>query len=291
MRYRVILLFVSALILNASFASFAFAQSSQSYTVNLIFSTIQVSYPPYAMPGDTITLNVQVTPKSNVYLQSLTATVYYADETGLHQLVSQTLTGSTGTNTNSYYYSSPYNLGVFSKSIQFNVPSNAPRTSLLAVFSETAQSGYGAYAYSPFYGCGVYFCSYYSYPSYYSNYSPYTYGSVSDSGIAPLSYVKAGSPEYAALQTQYQALEQQLNQTETQNRQLRSTIGEQSATINQLNQQLTAVNGSVEIYQFAVLGLGILVIVLAALMVFRGGKASKPAEQETSVPKDPAQSS
>src|SRR5208282_25438 len=107
-------------------------------------------------PGDTVTVNVQGNPKSSsVYLQSLTATIYYADAAGLHQLVSQNLVSNSA---NSYGYYGAYTTGSFSKSFTVNVPQNAPRTSLVATFSETVQS-------NNYY--------YYNYPSYFGNGNAY----------------------------------------------------------------------------------------------------------------------
>ena len=75
---------VPALVL-LSLLSPAFAQSTQtSYTVNLNEFSLQVSFPSEAMPSDTVTVNVQGTPKANSAssLQSLTVTIYYAGRSG-----------------------------------------------------------------------------------------------------------------------------------------------------------------------------------------------------------------
>ena len=63
-----------------------FAQPTQlSYTVNLNWFTLQIAYPSEVLPGDVFNVSVQGTPTSSVvYLQNLTATIYYADPSGLH---------------------------------------------------------------------------------------------------------------------------------------------------------------------------------------------------------------
>ena len=146
-----------------------FAQSAQvSYTVNLNSFSLQVTYPSQVKPGDTVSVNVQANPKTSVaYLQTLTATIYYADTSGLH-----TYCNSDPFTNNGYGYGY-YGTSSFTKSFTVNVPPNAPRTSLVAVFTETSQSNYYNTYYD--YGYGPYYYSWYSpayqygvYPSYYS---------------------------------------------------------------------------------------------------------------------------
>src|SRR5208283_486716 len=98
----------------------AFAQSAQvSYTVNLSAFSLQVTYPSQVKPGDAVSVNVQVNPKTSLaYLQTLTATVYYADSGGLHSVSTQTLYSDNGYG--GYVTSS------FTKSFTVTVPQNAP---------------------------------------------------------------------------------------------------------------------------------------------------------------------
>lgn len=260
-----------------------FAQSNQAtYTANLTYATIQVTYPSEVLPGDSVIVNVQVNPKSNVYLQTLTVTIYYIDEAGLHQLATQTLANNS--NMNSYGYGYSYTTSSFSKSLQITVPQNAPRTSLVAMFSETAQSSYYndyfGFPYYYYYGypydnssysCSYYYCEYsYVYTPYYLAYYPSYSSTSTDNAIAPLSYIKASTPEYAALQSQYQLLQQQLHQSQAQNQQLQTTISQQSTTINQLNEQLASSQRNTQTYQALALGLGILAVAFAVFSAFRG---------------------
>lgn len=271
-------LFTATLLLLVSVFNPAFAQPTQvSYVVSLNSFSLQVTYPSEVMPGDNVTLNIQGSPKSNsLYLQSLTATIYYADAAGLHQLASQNLVSNPA---NSYGYYGAYTTGSFSKSFTVNVPQNAPRTSLVAIFSETVQSN--NYYYSDYW-------SYFGY-SYYGN--PFSYGyypsysTTIDEGIAPLSYIKATTPEYVALQSEYQLLQQQLNQTQAQNAQLQTTISQQSATINQLNQQLTSANATAQTYQTVAAVFVIIAMALAAFSIYqvgRKGKTQKKSETKAS---------
>ena len=210
------------------------------------------------MPGDNVTVTVQGNRVGNgAYLQSLTATIYYADASGLHQLATENLTSNL-TSPNGYSYSRPYTTS-FSKSFMVNVPQNASRTSLVALFSETAQSyyyGYGGYAY----GYGINYGAPWEYPSYsYSSPLSYPHTSTTDQAIAPLSYIKANTPEIVTLQSENQKLQQQLNQSQAQNRQLQTAISQQNATIDQLNQR----------YTILALALGILAAALAIFNIYQ----------------------
>jgi len=270
---------VAVLVLSGSSLSQVLAQQTQaSYTVNLSSFTLHVTYPSEVMPGENITVNVQASPKtSSTYLQTLAATVYYGDASGLHTIATQTIVSNAG---NGY---GSYSTGSFSKSFTVNVPQDAPRTSLIALFSETVQANYYSsyyYGYGPYYGwygcsdpilCGWY------YPS-------YGYSTTTDDAIAPLSYIKAATPESVALQSENQMLQQQLNQTQAQNQQLQTTIAQQSATINLLGQQLASANSMAQTYQNLALGAIIIAVALAAFAGFTYYRRSKGKDQE-SVPR------
>jgi hypothetical protein len=266
-----------------------FAQPSQvSYTVNLNSFKLQLTYPAQVLPGGSVSVSVQASPKSDgVCLQSLTATIYYADSSGLHSLATETLVSSPA-----YSYGS-YVTSAFSKSFTVSVPQDAPRTSLVAVFSESVQSTY-YFAYPCVVDMFVAECTYQ-----YGWYSYSSYSVTSDDAIAPLSYIQATTPEYLALQSKYQALQQQLNQTraelnqnqarleqsQTQNQQLQSTVSQQGDKINQLNQRLANANAMTQTYQFTTLALGIIAVLLLVFTVYlwrTRRELRKPAETAAS---------
>jgi hypothetical protein len=268
-----VFLVTTALLLSVSLFSAAFAQPAQvSYTVNLNSFSLQVTYPSEVMPGDTVTVTVQGSPKSNsIYLRSLSATIYYADAAGLHQLASQNLVNSSA---NAYGYYGASTTGSVSKTFTVNVPQNTPRTSLVAIFSETVQSNNYYYSdYWPYYGSYWY----YGNPFFYAYYP--SYSTVTDSAIAPLSYIKATTPEYVALQSEYQMLQQQLNQTQAQNQQLQTTITQQSAMISQLNQQLTSANTTAQTYQTVAAVFVIIAVASAAFSIYQLRSKRKLATQ------------
>ena len=261
---------VVVLVLSAASLSQVLAQQTQvSYTVNLTSFTLNVTYPSEVTPGENITVNVQATPKTTgIYLQTLSATIYYGDSSGLHAIATQTIVSNSATGYGSY-------TGSFSKSFTVNVPQNAPRTSLVAIFSETVQSNNYYYNYPSYPSYFGYL--YYGNPLFYSYYP--SYSTTTDNAIAPLSYVKATTPEYVALQSEYQMLQQQLNQTQAKNQQLQTTIAQQSATINLLGQQLTSANNNVQTYQSVALGAIIIAVALAAVAVFAFYRRSKGKDQ------------
>jgi hypothetical protein len=272
-------LFLTAAVLLCLFLpSPAFAQPAQiSYTVTLNWFSLQVTYPSEVMPGEALNVSVQGTPEgTGVYLQNLTAIIYYADASGLHQLASQTLV-SNPTFAYAYYYGAPPT-GSFSKSFTVNVPQDAPRTSLMAVFSETAQ--YSNYYANYYYEPNPFAYWYYGNPVFYSFYPAFT--TSTDQGISPLSYIEATTPEYVALQSEYHMLQQQLNQTQTQNQQLQTTITRQSAMISQLNQQLTSANSTAQTYEAVAVVFVIIALALAAFSIYQTRSKAKMKRTGTS---------
>jgi len=247
------------------------AQSSQqSYTVSLVWFTLQVTYPSEVMPDDIFNVTVQGTPtSSSVYLQNLTATIYYVDSSGLHQLATQVLVSNPTSSYGYYGYYGSVPTGSFSKSFTVSVPQDAPRTSLEALFSEATQYNnypynYGSYPFSYWYFGGPLYYSYYPY-------SQAASGST-DQAIAPLSYVKATTPEYVALQSQYRMLQQQLNQTQAQNQQLQQQLqalqnsnAQKDSTISNLNNQLSSAQETITLVEIVAVLLAIAVVALAVL--------------------------
>ncbi len=166
-QYACLILVLGIIASSLTYAHPVFAQPTQaSYTVNLTYLTVQLSYPSEVMPGDSVTVNLQATTKSYVDSISLTTQVLYADNGSLHQLASATVS-----NNNNYYANSSSTL---SKQIQFTVPQDAPRTSLVAALTEKIQST--SYSYYPAYYYPAYYDS--SSPNcyYYPDYWSYDYG-------------------------------------------------------------------------------------------------------------------
>jgi hypothetical protein len=263
-------------------------QSQNSYTANLTYLTVQLSYPSQVLPGDSVTANLQATAKSSINSVSLTAQILYTTGADLHQLASATVSNN--------YMAAGNSL---TKQIQFTVPQNASRTSLIAVLTEKAQTiGMSYYYYYPEYNnysspyC--YTDPYYGYDCYYNSsifsyyYPSYTSTTTTDSAVAPFSYIKATTPEYVTLQSQDQALQQQLNQSKSQNQQLnqnlenaQATIAQRDATIASLKQQMNSTQSTNTTVEVVAAVLGVFAIVFAGVAAREHRGKSEPRTKTT----------
>jgi hypothetical protein len=230
-----------------------------------------MTYPAQLLTGQAATVNLQATAKSSLGSATVTAQIFYANGNNVTQLTTASISSSGNVNSGT----------VLSKQIQFTVPSDAPRTSIVALVSENVQMvnsyyyGNSGYYYSPFNDysdCYYAYSYYYGSCGYYGNYFSYPYPSPysttsTDSAIAPLSYIMAQTPEYVSLQSQYQEVQQQLNQSQAQNQQLQQQVSQQSVTISSLNQQVNANQGTNTTLEAVAAGLAVLALVFGALAV------------------------
>ena len=198
MRLKIIVPIVLLVILVSLFASQSvFAQSNQiTSTVSLTHLNVQLTYPSQVLPGQSATINLTAQAKDSFQLANLTVQVYLADQNNLRQLLSTTVAQNTMMPSGNQ----------INKQIQITVPSDAPRTSLVALISESVSMtpysypyayaypywsgnlygnwyGYGSY---PYYSYGSPSYSFYNSPSYYSySYPPYNYQLGSDDRSLP----------------------------------------------------------------------------------------------------------
>jgi hypothetical protein len=257
-------------------------------TVNLTYLTVQLSYPSEVTPGDSVTVNVQGTANGAFQLGSLAATTYYASGSGLQQV-------STATIASNQYMASGDKV---SKDIRIVIPSDAPRTSLFAVVSESVMTQNIYYGYYDF----PYYAQYYNYSSHHHHYSSlfiaaypaYYSTTTTDQGVAPLSYIKATTPEYVQLQSQYNSLQQQLNQTQSQNNQLQSQNGQlqqqlqnqqnlvnqKDAQINDLNNRIISAQATIQELEIAAVILAIAIAVVG-LVAWRVSSSRRKQETQT----------
>jgi len=264
-----IAVFAASLFVNPS----AYAQSTQvTNNVTLEHLNVQLTYPSEVLPGQSITINLQAKAKDSFRLTSLVIHVYLANSSSLRQLTSTTVAQDLSMSSGAQ----------ISKDIQVPVPLDAPRTSLIAVVSESVRMTY--YYYSYWY---PYWYPYdnYSWPYFYA-YPSYYYRTVADDAIAPSTYVKATTPEYVVLQSQYEQLQQSLNQAQAQNQQLqqdlqnaKNTIAQRDSTVADLNKQLTSLQNTLTMVEGIAVILAIVIVVLVGLY-FRRGKTSVKEEPE-----------
>jgi hypothetical protein len=226
------------------------AQSSTYASVSLQYFTVQVQYPAVVVPGTSITVHIQAIAKSTAVVNSLTGYVYYSDGSNLHQLASATIIGNQDVATGN----------AFASDLAVAVPQGMPPTSLFAMFTESIRTSYiSSYGYSSNYYSNDYYCGSYYYGNmdncyypYYSSYPQYSYYTSTDTGISPLSYVNATTPQYTALQSQYQNQQQQLNQAQSQNQNLQQQVAQQSQQISQLQSQVEQLQQNLQTQQSAV---------------------------------------
>jgi hypothetical protein len=265
---------VLLVILASIFASQSvFAQNSLvTSTVSLSHLNVQLIYPSQVLPGQAATINLTALAKDSFQLTSLTVQVYLADQNDLRPLLSTTVAQNMVMPSGNQ----------ITKQIQVSVPSDAPRTSLIALVTESVSVLPASYSY-PYaypnwngygngYGYGTYPYYYYSSPAayYYYGYPSYTspsYNSqsTSDNGIAPLSYVLAPTPEYVTLQSQYQQLQSQNQQLQQQLLALQNSTAQKDSTISNLNNLLSSTQGTATLVEVVAVILAIAVVALAAL--------------------------
>jgi len=279
MKFSSLVIFTLVVVLLGSAGQLVLADSTQvSNTVSLSHLSVKLAYPSEVLPSQSITIDIQATARDSFRLKSLEVQVYFADGNSLRQL-------TTATVSKDLYMSKGDQIN---KDIQTTVPADAPRTSLIALVSETATMTY--YDYSYYYYYPPYYYRNYSY--YYVYYPSYSYSSVTDDGIAPLSYIKATTPEYVSLQTAYQMLQQKLDQTQAENQQLKQTLDARQATINQLNSDIAALNqkftsaqGTITLLEVTSI---ILVGILVALAVYTFRERNRRAAGAAPEPSPPA---
>ena len=279
MRSKIIVPIVLLVILASIFATQSvFAQNNQvTSTVSLSHLNVQLTYPSQVLPGQSATINLMAQAKDSFQLTSLIVQVYLADQNNLRQLLSNTVAQNTMMPSGNQ----------INKQIQVTVPSDAPRTSLVALVTESVSMTSSSYSYAsyPYWngywdGYGMYSYGNYSngnrygygYPYYYYSYPSYNYQSSSDKAIAPLSYVQATTPEYVTLQSQYQQLQQQLTQSQAQNQQLQQQLqasqnstAQKDSTISNLNNQLSSAQGTTTLVEIVAVILAIAAVAFAAL--------------------------
>jgi hypothetical protein len=244
-----------------AFSPIVSAQSNQlTASVNLNYLTVQVTYPSDVLPGQTITAHVQATAKSSFHLVALTAQIFYADGSSIQQLGTKTLASDTSLASGKS----------ISGDVSITVPQSAPRTSLVAAFSENARvtntyystyssyyyypTGYTYYYYPYAYYYGNYTYYYYPYMYYYTNYSSpyyyYCYGYGCSYPSSYYSYYKYYS-SYPANSYSYttdvgitsmpyiKATTPEEQNLQTQNQQLQQQLNQSQASNQQLQQQLS----------------------------------------------------
>ncbi len=255
-----VLVTISASLLFLSHPAYADpGQLTSNFALNYL--DVRLTYPSEVTPGQSITVTLQATAKTSLQLNGLTLQIYYAilSPNSLRQVASTTIAKNTAVNAGQQLQ------GV----TQAQIPSDAPRTSLIAMTSENATiaTRYFAPANSTQRAISI------------------RYEMDSDNAITALAYIQATTPDYLALQSQYQVMQTQmqtqinqlqksLNQTQAQIKsmnetelQLQRTISDRDNTNTQLNDLFHQAMNRWRTFEELAAGLGILAAALAVLNI------------------------
>jgi len=226
----------------------------------LAYFDVDVSYPENGKPGETITVSVTATVKKDCEVQDLSVELFAYSLSGEPRLIA---TISVVKQTSVVSGNSFQNYAAVS------IPSDAPRSFLMAVASESVRTYSYSYSYSyysyPYYWYGVnptrYWWSWY--PVYYSY---RTYVDTVDKETGPLTYVLATTPEYIQLKADYDKLNTDYNKLSSDY----STLNSRYTKLNEEHQRSLSENENLAqalaITRIALCSFVVAVGVIAALM-------------------------
>lgn len=222
---------VSLLVLGmflANAASVSAAPDQRRFS--LAYFDVDVAYPTSGKPGETITISITATAKKDCEVQDLSVEFFVYSASGDSRSIGSTpiVKQASVTSGNS-----------FQKSAAYTIPTDAPRSFLMAVASETVRtysytySYYYAYPYWSWYNASRYW--WWWYPVYY-NWR--TYMDTVDKETGPLTYVLAITPEYTQLKADYDKLTSDYSKLSSDY----STLSTRYNRLNEEHQRLIADN-------------------------------------------------
>lgn len=197
---------------------------------SLAYFDVDVAYPASGKPGETITISITATAKKECEVQDLSVEFFVYSTTGEPRSIGITSLAK---------QASVASGNSFQKSAAYTIPTDAPRSFLMAVASETVRiysytySYYYAYPYWWWYNTTRYW--WWWYPVYYSW---RTYMDTVDRETGPLTYVLATTPEYTQLKAEYDKLTSDYNKLSSDY----STLSTRYNRLNEEHQRLVAEN-------------------------------------------------
>jgi uncharacterized protein (UPF0333 family) len=225
----------SLVVLSVFLASMCLAYASPTQKrFSLAYFDVDVSYPQNGKPGESVTISATATANKDCEVQDLSIDLFAYSVTGDPRLIGSVsiIKQTTVTSGNS-----------FQKYATITIPSDVPRSFLMAVASESIRTYSYSYSYSYSYW---YPYSWYShdttrywwwwYPTYYSY---RTYVDTVDKDTGPLTYVLATTPEYTQLKTDYDKLSIDYDKLSSDY----SALNERYARLNQEQQALLTERG------------------------------------------------
>jgi len=275
------LAFLLTLLVALSSVKPAVAQQIQVISsVDLAYMAVQLSYPTEILPAQTVTVTLQVEGKRFVRLLNLTAQIYYPSGNTLALLTTSVIAENMFADKSTK----------ITKEIVLTVPRDAPRTSLIIKLSESVRIAYGFSCYDNSCYWLPPYRDYSYYPSVLMWYPPYTYVDATDVAIAPLSYIKAATPEYVSLQSELQILQEKLNQAQAENQKLKEnmesiqeSMSQKDATIAGLNQRVLSAEDLNRILEILLAVLAGITIFLTAMLLRRQRKRPQTSKTESKI--------
>jgi len=224
---------VSLLTLSIILANMVSAGAAPSQRrFSLAYFDVDVTHPDNAKPGETITISISATAKKDCEIQDLSVEFFVYSVSGEPRSI-----GSTSIVRQVSVASGNF----FQKSAAYAIPTDAPRSFLMAVASETVRTYSYSYSYSYYYSY-PYWWGYNAtrywwwwYPSYYSW---RTYTDIVDKETGPLTYVLATTPEYTQIKADYDKLTSDYNKLSSDY----STLNTRYTRLNEEHQRLIAEN-------------------------------------------------
>jgi len=192
-------LIVSLLVLAVFLANAASVSAAPDQRrFSLVYFDVDVAYPANGKPGETITASITATAKKDCEVQDLSVELFVYSASGDPRSIGSTSIAK---------QVSVVSGNSFQKSAAYTIPTDAPRSFLMAVASETIRTY--SYTYSYYYGYPYWW--WYNASRYWWGWYPVYYGWRSyadtvDKEAGPLTYVLATTPEYIQLKADYDKL-------------------------------------------------------------------------------------
>lgn len=229
---------------------------------SLAYFDVDVTYPANGKPGETITISITATVRKDCEVQELSVEFFAHSAAGDFRLI-----GSVSI----LKQASVVSGNLFQKSAALAIPTDIPRSFLMAIASETIRTYSYTYSYSYYYAYPYWW--WYNTTRYWWWYPVYygwrTYTDTIDKETGPLTYVLATTPEYTQLKADYDKLTSDHNRLSSDY----SALNARYIKLSEEHERLLAENESLTqtlaLTRIALYCLVVAVVVIAALLYLR----------------------
>jgi len=250
--------------------------------------TVQLVFPEFADPGETITISARTTAKSSGKVISLTIEVFSYIDKQLVKATSETVVKDKNVRSGDAWQTSLLSV----------VPTSTQRSAMIGtvteVWEETLTYYYGPYYYGPYYRwpgypysppypCDQNVCYY----NYYVYEPSYVVTQKSLQQTVPLTYVLATTPEYEELQKKHEQLRKDYDELVAKHNELASKYdslrGDYDQTVSKYNKLQSDYNSTIQElsnYRLATYILILVVVALGIAVLFITLRRQRPREAE-----------